>query len=242
LRNNGGTFTPVYAVGDPGNGIGNYNLASPADRVFAFDYNSSGKEDHLVLYRPGTGTIWILRNNGGTFTPVYQQGDPGNGIGNYNLASPADRVFAFDYNSSGKRDHLVLYRPGTGTIWILRNNGGTFTPVYAVGDPGDGIGGYNLIDPTDRVFAFDYNNVGREDHLVCYRPGTGTIWILRNNAGTFTPVYAMGSPGTGIRGYDLADGADRAFGFDYESNGRTDNLVLYRPGAGTIWILNSLNN
>ena len=60
--------------------------------------------------------------------------------------------------------------------------------------------------------------------------------------GTFTPVYAMGSPGTGIRGYDLADGADRAVGLDYESNGRTDNLVLYRPGAGTIWILNSLNN
>jgi len=48
--------------GRPGSGIGGYDLASPADRVFAFDYTSSGKLDHLVLYRPGTGTIWILQN------------------------------------------------------------------------------------------------------------------------------------------------------------------------------------
>ena len=242
LRNNAGTFTPVFQEGAPGNGIGGYNLADPADRVFAFDYNSSGRLDHLVLYRPAQGTIWILRNNGGTFTPVFQEGAPGNGIGGYNLADPADRVFAFDYNSSGKLDHLALYRPGHGTIWILRNNGGTFTPVYQEGAPGNGIGGYNLADPADRVFPFDYNNIGRKDHLVLYRPGQGTIWILQNKAGTFTPVYAMGAPGSGIRGYDLADVADRAFGFDYESNRRPDNLVLYRPGSGTIWILNSLNN
>ena len=88
-----------------------------------------------MLYRPGTGTIYILRNNAGTFTQVYGTGDPGDGIGNYNLLSPADRVFAFDYNSSGRLDHLVLYRPGTGTIYILRNNAGTFTQVYGTGTP-----------------------------------------------------------------------------------------------------------
>jgi hypothetical protein len=61
------------------------------------DYDSSGKLDHLALYRPGTGTIWILKNTGGAFAPVYHQGDPGNGIGGYDLKSPADRAFAFDY-------------------------------------------------------------------------------------------------------------------------------------------------
>ncbi len=55
-------FTPVYAQGDPGNGIAGYDLKSVADRAFAFDYDGSGKLDHLALYRPGTGTIWILRN------------------------------------------------------------------------------------------------------------------------------------------------------------------------------------
>jgi hypothetical protein len=122
-------YTPVYAQGDPGSGIGGYNLASPADRVFAFDYDHSGKLDHLALYRPATGTIWILKNNGGEFSPVYAQGDPGSGIGGYDLASPADQVFAFDYDHSGKLDHLALYRPATGTIWILKNDLRAFTPV-----------------------------------------------------------------------------------------------------------------
>src|SRR5689334_11082983 len=233
-----GSFTPVYAQGAPGSGIGGYDLASPADQAFAFDYNHNGKLDHLVLYRPGAGAIYILADKGGTFTPVYAQGDPGSGIGNYDLTSTADRVFAFDYDSSGMLDHLVLYRPGTGAIYILKNNNdGTFSPVYAQGDPGSGIGGYDLASPADQAFAFDYNHSGKLDHLVLYRPGAGAIYILANKGGTFTPVYAQGDPGNGIGGYDLKSTADRAFAFDYDSSGKLDHLVLYRPGAGAIYIL-----
>jgi len=241
LRNDSGKFTPVYQQGDPGNGIGGYDLKSSADEVFAFDYDHSGKLDHLALYRPGTGTIWILSNNKGTFTPVYQQGDPGNGIGGYDLKSPADRAFAFDYDHSGKLDYLALYRPATGTIWILRHNNGNFTPVYQQGDPGNGIGGYDLKSPVDHVFAFDYQGIGKLDHLALYRPGTGTIWILRNDNGNFTPVYQQGDPGDGIGGYDLKSPADSAFAFDYDNSGKLDYLTLYRPGTGTIWILRNDN-
>ena len=230
-------FTPLYAQGDPGNGIGGYDLKSPADLAFAFDYDSSGKLDHLALYRPGTGTIWILKNSGGTFTPVYQQGSPGNGIGGYDLKSPADLAFAFDYDSSGKLDHLALYRPGTGTIWILKNSGGTFTPLYAQGDPGNGIGGYDLASPADRAFAYDYDGSGKLDHLALYRPGTGTLWILKNSGGTFSPVYNQGDPGRGIGGDDLKSPGDRAFAFDFDGTRKPDHLALYRPGTGTIWIL-----
>ena len=112
-------------------GIGGYDLRSTIDQAFAFDYDGSGKLDHPALYRPGTGTMWILKNSGGQFSPVYAQGDPGNGIGGYDLKSAADRAFAFDYDGSGKLDHLALYRPGTGTIWILKNSGGQFSPVYS---------------------------------------------------------------------------------------------------------------
>jgi hypothetical protein len=238
LRNNGGTFTPVYHQGDPGNGIGGYDLKSPADRAFAFDYDGSGKLDHIVLYRPGTGTMWILKNAGGTFTPVYHQGDPGSGIGGYDLRSSADRAFAFDYDSSGKLDHLALYRPGTGTMWILKNVGGTFTPVYHQGDPGSGIGGYDLRSPADIAFAYDYDGGGKLDHLALYRPGTGTMWILQHTAGSFSPVYHQGDPGTGIGGYDLRSSRDAAFAFDYDGSGHLDHLALYRPGTGTMWILN----
>jgi hypothetical protein len=237
LKNSNGNFSPVYHQGDPGNGIGGYDLKSPADRAFAFDYNGSGKLDHLALYRPGTGTIWILKNSNGNFSPVYHQGDPGNGIGGYDLKSPADRVFAFDYDGSGKLDHLALYRPGTGTIWILKNSNGNFSPVYHQGDPGSGIGGYDLKSPADQVFAYDFDGSGKLDHLALYRPGTGTFWILKNSNGSFSPLYAQGDSGRGIGGYDLLSQADRAFAFDYHSNGKKNCIALYRPGTGTIWLL-----
>lgn len=241
LKHDKGNFSPVYREGDPGQGIGGYDLKSGADRAFAFDYDHSGKLDHLALYRPGTGTIWILQNKDGVFSPVYHEGDPGHGIGGYDLKSGADRAFAFDYDHSGKLDHLALYRPGTGTIWILRNRNGTFTPVYRQGDPGNGIGGYDLKSAADRVFAFDYDHSGKLDHVALFRPGTGTIWILKNSNGTFTPVYRQGDPGSGIGGYDLKSQADDIFAFDYEHSGKFDYLALYRPGTGTIWILKNRN-
>lgn len=115
-------FTAVYAQGEPGNGIGGFNLRSRADLAFSFNYDGSGKMNHILLYRPGTGTCWILGNNNGTFNPKYAQGDPGTGIGGFNLNNPVDRAFAFDWDSSGKLNHIALYRPGTGTFWCLRND------------------------------------------------------------------------------------------------------------------------
>ncbi|KAK5045581.1 hypothetical protein LTR84_009199 [Exophiala bonariae] len=232
-------FHPVIAEGDPGRGIGDYDLRSAADRAFPFDYTGSGKADHLCFYRPGTGTFWILRNNfNGTFTAVYAQGDPGNGIGGYDLKSPADRAFAFDFDHSGRLDHIALYRPGTGTFWILKNENGNFRAVYAQGDPGRGIGGYDLRSTTDRAFAFDYDHSGKLDHVALYRPGTGTFWILKHEADhNFRAVYQQGDPGLGIGGYDLKSPRDLAFAFDYEHSGKLDHITLYRPGTGTFWIL-----
>ena len=234
-------YTPVYAQGDPGSGIGGYDLKSGADRIFAFDYDHSGKLDHLAMYRPGTGTFWILKNSGGAFSPVYHQGDPGSGIGGYDVKSGADQAFAFDYDHSGKLDHIALYRPGTGTFWILRNVNGAFSPVYHQGDPGSGIGGYDLKSGADHAFALDYDHSGKLDHIALYRPGTGTFWILRNVNGAFSPVYHQGDPGNGIGGYDVKSGADRAFAFDYDHSGKLDHIALYRPGTGTFWILGNVN-
>ncbi len=223
-------FSPLASA--QGGGIGGYDLKSTADLVFPFDYNGTGITDHLVLYRPGTGTIWILSNNSGSYTPVFQSGS---GIGGFDLMSPADRIFAFDYNGSGFKDHLVCYRPGTGIIFVLANNGGTFTPVYA---SGDGIGGYDLMSTADRAFAFDYDGSGLSDHLVMYRPGTGTIAILQNINGTFSPVY---DGGDGIGGFDLMSTSDRMLAFDYYGLGHSDHIVAYRPGTGVVFILGNNN-
>ena len=117
-----------------------------ADRAFAFDYDSLAANSITLscLSSRLRHDSRILRNNSGIFIPVYRQGDPGSGIGGYDLQSAADRAFAFDYNSSGKLDHLALYRPGTGIIWIMCNNSGNFIPVYRQGDPGNSIDGYNF--------------------------------------------------------------------------------------------------
>jgi hypothetical protein len=71
--------------------------------------------------------MWILRNAAGTFTPVYQQGAPGNGIGGYTLSSVSDRALGFDYDGSGKADHLFLFQPGSGSF--IKNSAGAFTTI-----------------------------------------------------------------------------------------------------------------
>ena len=239
----GGDFRTVYSQPDPGLGIGDFDLQSPADRAFAFDYDSSGKRDHLVLYRPGTGAIAIVaaHRNGG-FRTVYPQPGSGPGIGDFDLRSPADRGFAFDYDGSGKQDHLVFYRPGTGAIAIIaahRNGGGR--TVYSRPDPGPGIGIYDLQSPDDRVFAFDYDGSGKQDHLVLYRPGTGGISILAHKDGGFPSVYSTPSPpspGIGIGQYNLRSVFDRGFAFDFDSGGKRNYLVFYRPGNDhRFWII-----
>ena len=234
-----GTITTVFTQE---NGLGGYDLKSPKDLAFAFDYDHSGKQDHIVLYRPGTGILWIIGSEKGIFLPVFQQGDPnrgihGRGIGGYDLKSDSDRALAFDYDHSGNLDHIVLYRPGTGTIWILRNRRGCFEAVYRQGDPGLGIGGYDLKSSLDKIIAFDNDASGRADHLVLYRPGRGSIVILKNFSGEFMPVYAQEDGGHGIGGFDLKAEEDLALAFDLHSSGRSHCLTLFRPSAGIICVM-----
>jgi carbonic anhydrase len=192
-----------------------YDLSSTSDRMIAFDYDSSGKLDHLLIYRPGTGMVSILGKASDGFPPVYDAKN--GGIGGYDLSNPSDRIIAFDYDGSGKMDHLVLYRPGRGAVWILKKDAtGTFTPVYRQNDPGTGIAGYDLSNPKDGIIAFDYDNSGKMDHLVLYRPGSGAIWIVKKDAGgNFTPVYRQNAPGTGIGGYDLSNPDDKVMAMGY---------------------------
>jgi uncharacterized protein YjbI with pentapeptide repeats len=241
-QNNNLTFDKVWpqANTDSTSGIGGYNLQDPADRIIAFDYYGTGHLDHLVCYRRGTGTIWILekttdQNSNVTFNPLFQSAG---GIGPDNTM---DRIIAFDYTGTGHLDHLVCYIPGKGSVIIIRKKSdGTFDAPYFQGAPGDGIGGYKLDNPADRIIAYDYCGTGHLDHLICYRPGTGKIWILekgidQNNNVTFSPVYRH----FGIGGYDMAVLADRIIAYDYAGIGHPDHLVCYRPNTSTIWVIQS---
>lgn len=237
VKHTNGNFSSVFRSNDSSGGIGGFDLRSPSDLAFALDYDHTGKQDHIALYRPGAGAFMILKNSNGTFQPVYRQDDPGHGIGGYDLKNSKDRAFAFDYDRSGYNDHIALYRPGTGTFWIIKNRNGLFEPVYKQGDPGSGIGGYDLKSAQDKAFGFDADNSGRDDHLVLYRPGSGAVFLVKNFSGEFLAVYHQGDSGQGIGQYDLKNHADIAFSFDYESTGRSNYLALYRPGTGRISIM-----
>jgi len=247
---NGNVFQPVYHEGDPGQGIGGYNLRSPNDRCFALDYNSTGKLDHLVLFRAGTGIISVLHKDpSGVFTPVFSSSF---GLGAYDILDPCDRALAFDYTSTGHLDHILLYRRGHGILYVLARTptNNTYTTVFK---SHSGIAGLDLASPLDRIFAFDYARSGKQDHLAIYRPGTGTFWILRNDthttstigsSATFTPVYkSTTSPaGVGIGGYPLLRDHDRAFAFDWEGTGKMDHIVLYRGGDRLFSVVGRDNN
>jgi hypothetical protein len=214
-----------------------FDLTRPEDKGFAFDYDGTGRQDHLVLYRPGSGVILISRHVGrNEFRPIGPRSPYGTGIGVFDLKNVNDRIFPFDYAGTGQLDHLVAYRPGGRAIAILKRNGGVFEHVYYE-DRGKGIGDFDLSKPEDRALAFDYDDTGKLDHLVFYRPGAGAISILKRDGRNFTPVYSQGPQGKGIGGFDLSKPEDRIFAYDYEGKGRMNHLVLYRPGPGKVSII-----
>ena len=138
--------------------IGGYDLDDLNDRAFAFDYDHSGKLDHLVLYRPGRGVFYVVKNDGGNFRAVYTSGT---GVGGFDLQWRDDRAFAVDYEHRGKLDYLVLHRGETQpfALWIMNNNGGAFEKIYQHQDSWDLYG---------RSFAYDYESTGFLDHIIIY--------------------------------------------------------------------------
>jgi uncharacterized protein YjbI with pentapeptide repeats len=241
-------FRPAYQGSPTGpfnqGGIGGFDLSDPADLIIAYDYAGTGHLDHLVCYRPGKGAVSIVKkvsdaNSPDAFSAVYS---PGGGIGGWDLSMPQDRIIAYDYEGSGNPNYLVCYRPGKGAVYIVKkasdaNSPNAFSAVYTQGDPGGGIGGYPLTDPADQIIAYDYEGSGHLNYLVCYRPGSGVIQILKkvsdaNRPDAFAPVYHQ----TGIGDFDLLSPADRMLAFDYEGSGHLNYLICYRPGSGLLWI------
>jgi hypothetical protein len=218
-------FAPVW---QSTNGIGGYDLLSPADRIIPYDYNGIGVQDHLLCYRPGTGIIQILANTRLGWAPVFKSTT---GIGGYDLMSTADSIVTFDYNGSGHPDHLVLYRPGAGLVTIVAHVTLGFAPVY---QSTDGIGSYDMMAPNDRLVPFDAMSTGLNNYLVAYRPGDGVIYIIQNEGGVFSPNFQSTN---GFATYDLKSGWDVMLPMDYTHSGKLDYFLCYRPGYGVAYII-----
>ncbi|MCW3463532.1 hypothetical protein [Chitinophaga nivalis] len=225
VKNVNGSFVTVYT--SP-NGVDGFPITYAGDEGTAFDYAGTGKKDHLLFYSPGRGDIRILKRTANGFTTVYTSTT---GIGGADLSRNQDRIVGFDYTGSGKADHLLITRSIIGMAWILKNVNGVFTPVFT---STHGIGGFDMVHMHDQILPYDYNNSGKEDHLILYRPGAAYIFIVKNTNGTFSPVY---SSGFGIGGYPLNSWKDVLFPYDYNSNGKANHIFLCRPGDGWACIL-----
>lgn len=220
-----------------------WELKDRADRVFAFDFDCSGKLDHFVFYRPGAGKISIMRNNQGVLETVWASNT---GLPKLDLMNAADRGLAFDLWGTGRLDHLVFYRPGWMCVWgrppFVDPRSDRLMPLYF----SKKFGNYYLEVPAGEMFAFDYDGSGRMDHLVLYRPGTGRVVIAKKSPAdivSFDAVFNSGNQGNrGIGGYDVASGGDLGLAFDCDGSGRTDHLVFYRPSRGAIYVFKSNDN
>lgn len=224
--NNDGTFWAQYASG---NGIGGFDMWDTRDRAVRLDFDGDNRDD-ILMYRRGTGVVYVARSNGdGSYSNVFASGW---GIGGYAMNGSNDQVLVFDYDGDN-RDDLFIYRPGWGVASVVRSNGdGTFTGVY---HSVFGVAGYDLLSFSDQVLVFDHDGDNKDD-LLLYRPGDGATWVARSNGdGSFAPAYTSH---TGIGGFDMWDTRDHATALDYNGDGK-DDLFLYRAGWAAAYMARS---
>jgi hypothetical protein len=224
-----------------------YDFAAAGDRVLPVDYMGTGRSDHLICYRPGAKTFWIMKSLAdGTFRAVWKSST---GIGGadagYDLADSRDRIVPLQTGDS--MFTLLAYRPGVGTAWVLC---GTGSSDYSWG-PGFGInqqhshglaGTFDLSSDADRMIRLyspgDDQPLATTATLFCYRPGGGPTTVLRHaqSTGWNDPNWLTAfTSHQGIDAhFDFSDSRDTAFAMDYSGSGHLDHLVCYRPGAGRL--------
>ena len=251
-RNADGSFRQVFMNGDRGIGpvptAGTVLLGDPRDKVLAFDCHRSGKQDCIVVYRPG---LVAADSESGSYS-VFER-DPDGGYERIfrhkliRLNAASTQMTAVDDEASEAGQHLVFYRPGSGLVtirsWVFHEDSdswGTGTDVYTTDSAG--IAGFDVRQARDRMIAFDCHQSGRRDCLVAYRPGNVTSdtesstyrVIARADNGTYTTLHRH-------RLLRLSSTADQLIAYDYDGSGRMDHLLFYRPDGGWATILPGLS-
>ncbi|WP_158602957.1 S1 family peptidase [Jiangella rhizosphaerae] len=223
-------------------------LNGAATQMMALDDHGATAGQHLVFYRPGSGLVtvrsWVYDNaagSWGTGPDVYTTDSAG--IAGFDLRQARDRMIAFDCHQSGRQDCLVAYRPGnvstdaeSSTYRVIdRASNGTYRSLFRHKL-------LRLASTADQLVAYDYDGSGRMDHLVFYRPDGGWVTILpglRQAGGGWAPApsFVYSNQGGGIGGYDMQDARDRLVAFDNDHRGSPTDLVAYRPGSRTAWVV-----
>ncbi|NUP47415.1 MAG: hypothetical protein HOW97_08880 [Catenulispora sp.] len=182
------------------NGIGGYPMDNENDRLLAYGYGDrtipADLPDRLLAYRPGNPPggfmpeVRLLQRQGDpkpgqqpAFASVYSDSD----FGGY-FPTAADCFATYDYAADGRRDHMIIYRPGAGMISIFRGTSDNiFLPVFqAPSQPTPvtvnlhpDIAGYHVDPYPDYKPSqlIKMNNVtAAEAYCLCTQDVTTSVW------------------------------------------------------------------
>jgi hypothetical protein len=148
----------------------------------------------LAVWRPSTGTWWVLGNQMTTQAWGFSADSPAPG----------------DYDGDGKTDFCV-YRPNEGVWYVMKSSDGSYQTTSFGTDE-------------DEVAQADYDGDGKTD-IALFRP-SNKYWYIIRSSDSQTSIESLGG-----KGGDPVPA-------DYDGDGKSDKAV-WRNGSATFWVLRS---
>ncbi len=203
-----GTPIVFVAAGQGGTGIYQYEYWT-APTGGAFTLARAYAADNTFLWYPATGTWQVkvnVRSQGSTAAFEATATVP------FVATAPPAGFARLDFDGDGKTD-MTVYRPSTGTWYILGSAGAQAIAPYGLS--------------TDTPVPGDYDGDGKTD-IAVWRGSTATWYILRSLDGGQTIMPFGASTDVPVPG-------------DYDGDGKTD-LAVYTPSTGTWTVRRSSDN
>lgn len=183
-------------------------------KLMAGDFNGNKKED-LLFWVQGENTVYVLTNNGNSFSEpkLWLENLPGAGD---LIAVPGD------FNGDGKKDLAIIDR-ATGNVQVALSNGIKFLSPKGSGDQ---IWIKNFASGSGwQVLAGDYDGKGADD-LIAYDNVNGKWEFARSTGKEFLPENWPVSWGKDDRACLIVG--------DFNSDGKSDLAVKRDFGKKTV--------